>query len=189
MPQYTRAQFLAQLALLVPDNTTGLISPAVLRSILESLQASAPNTLDGSGFLAAPNGVLILAAKNIPVQTAGAPADIGTFVVPPSISRYVILASSNGGPASPRTGALVVESLVGTLAAATFNYFPAPTGAGGALLNPAMSGPAILLGVDGERAAAIPAQAMTSPLIYIRQLTNSLNAGVCSFYLLILPLP
>jgi hypothetical protein len=170
---------------IIPD----LYKPATPADWTAPAPTNVAAALDRLAAVAATPAVMLLKAKNIPVRTVAGAADIGVFDLPPDITRYVILGSSNGGPASPRTGLMVVESLAGTLAGATFNYFPFAGGVGGAMLNPAMTGPTVLLGVDGERAAAVPAVALTAPQLFIRQLTPSANAGAISFYLLILPLP
>lgn len=128
-----------------------------------------------------------LIARNIPVLTSGAPADIATFTLPPGVTRYTL---NYGTSIATGCGRAITETAAGTLAAGMIQFYPAPTQSGGALLTaggfalPAAAGGGIVTGLNPSALSII----MTSQVIYINQSVNSANAGTCSFFITIYPL-
>lgn len=128
-----------------------------------------------------------LVAKNIPILTTGAPADIAALIIPAGITRWALPCFNSEG-FSPAY--IIAESGAADLSAATFDVRSAPSGAGALLVN-SWSGPnpppIVSTGFPGgdETTPVIS----TASTVTIRQTTNSAHAGVCSFYLTIFPLP
>lgn len=146
-------------------------------------------TAPASGTVALVNATsfslpIIVSVKNIAVQTSGSAVDIATIVLPAWLTRYklgVVGTSGVGGGL-----AIVGESMAGTLAGAAFVLSDAAGGVGTAYTL-SLSGPAST-GVSSTAGVQNPTSVYTANTIYIRQTANSANAGVVSFYLLIMPL-
>tara|TARA_R110000868_G_scaffold40556_1_gene139833 strand:- start:2618 stop:3829 length:1212 start_codon:yes stop_codon:yes gene_type:complete len=125
-------------------------------------------------------GALTFYAKSVTILTSGgAGADIATITLPAGFTKYRVTNSSS----------LVVyaETASGTLAGASFQVRDTAGGAGtswtSSPLGPTAAGLATV--AVGNDAAATS----TSGTIYIRQTANSANAGTCSFYVTVWPLP
>lgn len=127
---------------------------------------------------------IIVSVKSLTVLLAGTPADIGTIAIPAGITRYSL---AFGSASSSGAGKCVAETAAGTLAGAAVTIRDAAAGAGNALTStitlPTTAG---LL----SQAAAFGATGIyTSATLYVNQTSNSANAGTCSFYVTITPLP
>lgn len=122
---------------------------------------------------------ITLFVKNVTVLTAGVPVDIATITVPAGITRFICIL--------PASLSVIAETAAGTLAGAAFVAFTAPGG----------SGLQMTLGASGPASAGLKTSGAQNNInnlfatatIYIRQTLNSANAGTCSFYITIFPLP
>lgn len=125
---------------------------------------------------------IIVYVKSLTVKTTGTPADIGTITVPSNISRYWLPGAG--------TGVYVLhvktETSSGTLAAASFTIRDQASGAGNALTG-SVAGP------GAPSATSVVATnsnlTYTASTLYVYQTASSANAGTCSFYLTIMPMP
>lgn len=126
---------------------------------------------------------VVVYVKSLTVRTAGGTSDIGSISVPAGITRFAIRGNINGSA----QGTIVAETAAGTLAAATFFFYDGANGTGNQLTSQC-SGPAAT--TTGESIfATSPPPISTGSTIYVRQFNNSANAGTCSFYILLIPLP
>lgn len=135
-------------------------------------------------WAASGGGPVLLSVKSINVQTVGSAIDLATIPVPSWLSRYkmgLVGTAATGGGVS-----IIGESMDGTLAASQFTLFDSP-GGGGNALTVAANGPAAT-GVAVQANAANQTTILTAQTLYVRQTTNSANAGVISIYLLVMPL-
>lgn len=126
---------------------------------------------------------ILLYVKSVTILTAGTPADIATITIPAGFTRYCT------SPNNAASGGLHVlaETASGTLNGASFTARDTASGAGTAMSS-AATGPT----ASGLMTAASNANGnavLTTGTIYINQTLNSANAGTCSFYILIVPIP
>ncbi len=130
------------------------------------------------------NAPIIVYVKSVTMLTAGTPADIATITIPAGITRWAMCpgGSFNGGG-----GKIFAETAAGTLAAGTVVCFDAAGGTGVTVSSSSAppTGAALMTTLTGGSQTAFS----TSSTIYIRQTGNSANAGTCSFYLIIYPIP
>lgn len=118
--------------------------------------------------------------KSLAVLTSGAPADIGTITIPAGVAaRYLI---------PNHSGAYIIyaETAAGSLAAGTFTIRDAAAGGGSAMTIASVAGPTAAGGVVSSSGAVTVS---TSTTLHVRQGVNSANAGTCSFYLTLNPIP
>lgn len=127
------------------------------------------------------NKPFIVAFKNVTVLTTGAPADVATVTLPSWLTRYVVM---------PSTTAVrcIAESASGTLAAAGFTTHQAAGGSGTSLTATNITGPASTAAATNASGTGVSVPFATSNTIYLRQTTNSANAGTVSVYLTLVPL-
>lgn len=127
------------------------------------------------------NKAIIVAFKNVTVLTTGAPADVATVTLPSWLTRYVVM---------PSTTAVrcIAESASGTLAAAGFTTHQAAGGSGTSLTATNITGPASTAAATNASGTGVSVPFATSNTIYLRQTTNSANAGTVSVYLTLVPL-
>ena len=136
---------------------------------------------DGTNWTAfdASAGIVRLYVKNVTILTSATPSDIATISVPSWVTRYICQPSAAGVTATAETAS-------GTLAGAAVTFRDASGGGGNQLTNsltlPAGVGNAVWPG-----GTTSPVTLSTSSTIYIRQTSNSANAGTCSFYIALLP--
>lgn len=123
-----------------------------------------------------------LFVKNISILTNGAPADIATISVP--FARW----RCGGANTASALSSIVVESAEGSLTV-TITAYDAPGGANGGGKQ-IFNGTGPSGGVDSMSGwVSTTPVSSTSRTIYIQQNSNSTNKGVCSFYVVIFPLP
>ncbi len=127
---------------------------------------------------------VIVYAKSVTIKTTGSPADIATIVIPTGITRYTV-GTNNGG--SVIGFKALAETASGTLAAGVVDIFTGAGGTGTALTAATWNLPASALAMTGTTAAAN--LVLTAGTLYVRQTADSGNAGTCSFYVVIWPLP
>lgn len=162
---------------------SGFINPGagqLLRENRLSECATAADRLALFANLGISTPLFVLAAKNIPILTAGAPADLTTIAVPNWVARWKL---QGGLAAGTSLMSIMAESAAGTLAAAQFEFRDALAGGGNLLNSGVPTGPA----AAGQMTTA-QAQASvfsTAATLVIRQTTASANAGNCSFYFVI----
>lgn len=122
---------------------------------------------------------IMLYVKSVTIKTSATPADIATITVPSGITRYRVINSQQM--------AAVAETASGTLAAANVKVQDASGGLGtnvvAAFAMPAAAGQMT------SAAGASSTSLFTSSTLYLNQTSNSANAGTCSFYIMIQPLP
>jgi len=137
---------------------------------------------DGSVAYGYPARVMI-AAKNVAILTAGAPADLATLSIPTGIARFRFVGSSNAQSAST----IVTETQTGTPAAGVCEVHTASGGGGATVISSTApgSGAGTAVGWPANNAG----QLITGANLYIRQTVNSANAATLSFYVEIEPLP
>lgn len=153
---------------------------------------SVTNGVIGAGILggsgAASYGSIVpqtLYAKSIPILLTGTPTDIATIAVPVGITRYHIGFSPIS--ASNCLCCTYSESAVGTLAGANIQFFDSPNGAGNAFTTQQLAPTGANLITSFSTSSPIPVS--SAPTIYVRQNSNSVNSGICSFYITIFPIP
>ncbi len=113
MAQKTRAQIASEISTNLPDNSSGSITPAILRSTLSDISLAAPNTADGDVTAA-----ISSAFANSPIF-AGIPtaptATVGTDTTQVATTAFVIANAGGGGGSGTVThtaGALTASALV-----------------------------------------------------------------------------
>lgn len=121
--------------------------------------------------------------KSVTVLTSGTPADIATITLPSWLTRWRLAGTSF----SVSFNTFVAETASGTLASGAVEGHDASGGGGNTILSstalPAGAG-------QGTGWAASSATIISSSgTIYIRQTSNSANAGTVSFYVTVMPLP
>lgn len=121
--------------------------------------------------------------KNVTVLTAGAPADIATISIPPGITRYIL----PGSVTAQDAGLIVAETAAGTLANGFFQIRDAAGGAGNQMTD-SRTGPTGA-STKGSWSPQSSSVVYTAQTLSVRQTVASLNAGTCSFYVTIFPLP
>ncbi len=131
--------------------------------------------LDTSAAIAMP---IVIAFKNVTVLTTGSPADVASITLPSWLTRWRALVGN--------VHVCVAESASGTLAGANFSAWTAANGGGNGVcsifLGP--SSTSVIVAVSAASTGFVPQTAST---IYLRQTTDSANAGVISVYLTIIP--
>lgn len=138
----------------------------------------------------------IVAAKNLTISTAGAPADIGTITLPAWCTRYIVGLGESAQPGrypievDPSGGTFVVESAAGDLTSTTFSVRDTSGGGGNVIAYSVTSNSvSIITGVGAWPLLRMPVrQLLTGSTLYVSQNANSSNAGTCSVYLTIVPL-
>jgi hypothetical protein len=123
--------------------------------------------------------IVRLYVKNVAVLTTGSPADIAVIAVPSWLTRYICIAPSQ------LSFQVVAETAAGTLGGATFLVRDGIGGTGTSLVT-AANGPTAAGGIVMTAGLAVIGTGMN---LYIRQTANSGNAGTCSFYVTLFPLP
>ena len=125
---------------------------------------------------------ILLVVKTVAVKTTGSPTDLATISVPFARYRAVVFQSSTNS-----LSGVYAESAAGTLAGSNFTFWSAPNGTGDQM-SVQFSGPTGA-GAFVATVANSSILVSTSNTIYIRQNTNSANAGVLSFYIFVMPVP
>ncbi len=125
-----------------------------------------------------PPNILRVSVKGLTIQTAGTPVDIGTITVPSYITRYTT-------PGFSGTYMIYAETAAGTLAGASVTLRDAAGGGGQAI----SASTACPTGAGALNVSTGGNLVSTSATISVRQTSNSVNAGTCSFYIAIFPLP
>ncbi len=125
---------------------------------------------------------IMLSSKSVTVGIAGSPADVATISIPSAFSRWRVIGST--GINSP--SGLVAETAAGTLASAAFEAWSAAGGTGTQVLSSA-TGPTAAGALSAWPAVAAN-NIFTGSSIFVRQTSNSLNAGTVSFYVFVVPL-
>ncbi len=147
-------------------------------------------TLSGTGGTSygIVNGVLFI--KGITVLTSGSPADIATLTLPSGYTRWLVPSLGISAGNEPVIAWEVCETASGTLAATAISIFDGSGGTGNILHNvsvgAAASGtsPTAANNKASFNAVVGPTTwTSTSQTLYIRQTTNSANAGTVSIYL------
>ena len=118
------------------------------------------------------------------VLTSGSPADLGSVSVPSWITRFIPV---DFAQSRPYCGWGVAETASGTLAAANLLIYDGSGGTGntlGSSLGPTAANQTVPLS-----GGSLISTFSTSNTIYLRQTTDSLNAGTVSVYITIQPLP
>ncbi len=125
---------------------------------------------------------VLLFARSIAILTTGSAADIATIAIPDFITRF----TTSGGATTAWVTKAYAETAAGTLASATFQVRDASAGGGNNIV--AVAGLTAPAAVDTFTTVAGAAIVSTARIIYIRQLTDSLNAGTLTFSIWIVPL-
>jgi hypothetical protein len=140
-------------------------------------------TVNGGSFYTA-NTPISKTITGIAVLTSGSPSDLASFTVPSSFGDFRVFAISAAG--NPSGAYIWVESLSGTLGAATFEIRTGASG-GGTLIGSRVSGPTALNQLLSFTNAN-PPKITAGSTIYIRQLTNSANSGNIEFGCILMPI-
>lgn len=191
----TTAQTLTNKTLTSPTLTTPSLGVATATSLAASGPVTATNGVLGAGAPSGTGGVsygsiapIILYIKSVTILTATSPQDIATISIPAGITRYHLLGFlTSVGANSPAGASCYAEAASGTLAGASFSIRDAAAGAGINLTSGTWSGPSAA-GVI-THSSGVLAGISASLTLYLRQLVDSANAGTCSFYIVILPIP
>ncbi len=132
------------------------------------------------------NGLYILRANDITVLTSGAPDDVATIVLPSWLTRWAFCAWSSALNSIP-PNRIFATSAAGTLAGASFVIYDGPGGTGNALCT--YSGPSGTSDTaQPSITSAVQTAIRTTGTLYLRQTSNSANAGVVGLRVGILPL-
>lgn len=129
-------------------------------------------------------GPIIVYAKSATILTAGSPADLASIVIPSGITRYTV--GTNNGNTVVGFKALA-ETASGTLAAGAVDIYTGAGGTGSALAAATWNLPSAASSMTGTTTGSN--LVLTAGTLYVRQTVNSANAGTCSFYLVIWPIP
>lgn len=166
--------------------STGLNSTAIGFTTPSTAAFTVATALDGASqypLITGPSSLLVLRVNSVTILTAGAPADIATITVPAWCTRWVMTGSS----AAVVIGSVAVaETAAGSLSAAAVEFRDAAGGGGSAITTVAAAMPTAAGNAASFR--AVTTTIFSSSTIYIRQTTDSANAGTVSFYVTILPL-
>ena len=164
----------------LPSNAFSSSPPVYSASVTSFLESdSSTEAKEAIGLAEAQP--LMVSFKNVTVLTTGAPADVATVTLPSWLTRYVVM---------PSTTAVrcIAESASGTLAAAGFTTHQAAAGSGTSLTASSITGPASTSVATNASGTGVSVPFATSNTIYLRQTTNSANAGTVSVYLTLVPL-
>lgn len=119
-----------------------------------------------------------LRINDIPVLTSGAPVDVATLKIPSKVKRFTI---AIGG-----VEVVAEDASSGSLNGAAFDIFDQPGGAGSKATLSSVPGPSTTgAKSQGNANTTFISKART---LFVRQVSNSANAGSCSFYCVIIPL-
>ena len=124
--------------------------------------------------------------KSVTIRTTTTTnTDIATITLPAGITRWraICSTSASAGPNST----VIAETASGTLAGAQFAIYDAATQGGtkmtATFVGPASAGTMVI--ITGNVITSVS----TSGTVYINQSNQSANAGTCSFYFTIFPIP
>lgn len=146
-------------------------------NLITAADAAAQRTLlqiQGTAF----STPIVVAFKKVTVGTSGSPADIASVTLPTWLTRWRPIVSTGH--------VCMAESASGTLAGAAFSVYAQAGGAGTAVVS-SFLGPSSTSVVTNPNSANTGIVPSTQTTIYLRQTTDSANAGTISVYLLILP--
>lgn len=179
----TEQQLLQQI-LVAAATASGAVDPLSLIASQEQAEAGTANDVlmtplrTKEAIVSRGLTPIVIAFKNITVLTTGAPADVASITLPSWLTRWR-LAPSGMAFCEANTAS-------GTLAGATFQIHAVANGAASAVssnfLGPANTSSIVLVTASGT--TTLPSNTTT---IYLRQTTNSANAGTVSVFLTLLP--